>query len=417
MNDFGIIFEAEFIRRIKSRAFLIGTILGAAMIVFLSAAPAIFSHGISGSTRAIVLAGDPAVTRAAKKLLADDFTISAQVPEVPRTAPSLADLKRDGDAAALVAFSNGAKGLDVTVYAKDAAGFRTTTLRDDIIPLKLALAVHASPTTIASLLDFTVDVHSLDAKFRDEASANAARGFAYVLVLLLYLAIILNCQGVLTSVAEEKTSRIAELLVATTSSSQLLAGKIAAAGTTGTIQLLVWLGVGWATAAGLVNSVGGASGGVHTKLSATTVGLGSIDIPTGVIVAFVIFFILGFLQYATLYAAAASLISRTEDLGSVAGPLTLPVLAGFLLANWALGVPNATGVAIASQIPLLTPFVMFTRMAVVTVPVWQVVLAIAINIIATIGIVWLTGKIYRVGLLMYGRLPKFTQIVNVLRTS
>jgi len=233
---------------------------------------------------------------------------------------------------------------------------------------------------------------------------------------LLYLAIILNCQGVMTSVAEEKTSRIAELLVATTSSAQLMAGKIVAAGTTGTIQLLVWLAVGWATAAGIVNAIGGPSGGVHSS-DTTPPGLGAIDLPTGVIVAFVIFFILGFLQYATLYAAAASLISRTEDLGSVAGPLTLPVLGGFLLANWALGVPNATAVLIASQIPLLTPFVMFTRMAVVTVPIWQVALAIAINAVATVAIVWFAGKIYRVGLLMYGRPPKFAQILSVLRTS
>jgi ABC-2 type transport system permease protein len=416
MNDFGIIFEAEFLRRVKSRAYLIGTLLGAAMIVFLSAAPALFAHGISSSTHRIVLAGDPALTAAAKTLLAKDFDVSATEP-APANAPTLADLAHDGDAAAVIVFKNGSGGLDVTAYAKDAAGFRTTTLRDDIVPLKVALAVHARPAMISSLLrDFTVDVHSLDAKFHDEASANAARGLALLLVVLLYLAIILNCQGVLTSVAEEKTSRIAELLVATTSPAQLLTGKIVAAGVTGSIQIAVWLGVGLATAAGVVNSVGGPSGGMHTS-SMSPAGLGSIDLPTSVIVAFVIFFILGFLQYATLYAAAASLISRTEDLGSVAGPLVLPVLAGFLLAQVALGIPNATGIAIASQIPLLTPFVMFTRMAVVTVPLWQVILAIGINVVATVGIVWLAGKVYRVGLLMYGRPPKLAQIFNVLRTS
>jgi len=415
MNDFGIIFEAEFLRRVKSRAFLIGTLLGALMIVGLSAAPSLFAHGISSSTHRIVLAGDPELTAAAKALLAKDFDVRATEP-VPVKAPTLGDLAHAGNAAAIVELTNGARGLEVTVYASDAAGFRTTTLRDDIVPLKVALAVHGKPEMISSLLDFSVDVHSLDAKFRDEASANAARGFALLLVVLLYLAIILNCQGVLTSVAEEKTSRIAELLVATTSPAQLLAGKIVAAGATGMIQILVWVAVGLATAAGLVSSVGGPSGGLHAS-SRTLGGLGSIDLPTSLLVAFVVFFVLGFLQYATLYAAVASLISRTEDIGSVAGPLVLPVLAGFLLAQVALGIPNATGIVVASQIPLLTPFVMFTRMAVVSVPLWQVILAVGINVVATVGIVWLAGKIYRVGLLMYGRPPKLAQIVNVLRTS
>jgi len=415
VNDFGIIFEAEFVRRIKSRAWLIGTILGAAMILFLSAAPAFFNRVVASSTHAVVLAGDPALVAAAKKLIAKDFDVSATEP-LPAAPPTLADLNAHAHAAAIVTLARGPKGLDARVYAKDAGGFRTTRLRDELIPLNIAIATRTTAAAIAPLMEFTLDVESLDAKFHDEASANSARGFAYVLVILLYLAIILNCQGVMTSVAEEKTSRIAELLVATTSSAQLMAGKIAAAGATGTIQLLVWLGVGWATAAGIVNSVGGPSGGMHMS-DTTPVGLGAIDLPTGVIVAFVIFFFLGFLQYATMYAAAASLISRTEDLGSVAGPLTLPVLGGFLLANWALTVPNATGVLIASQIPLFTPFVMFTRMAVVTVPLWQVILAIAINIVATIAIIWFAGRIYRVGLLMYGRPPKFSQILNVLRTS
>ncbi len=416
MNDFGVIYEAEFVRRIKSRPFLIGTILGAAMILLLSALPAFLSRAVVNSAHSIVLAGDPALVATAKTLVAKDFEVPASLPP-PVRPPTLEDLKKYDGAAAIVVLRRGANGLDVTAYAKDAGGFRTSALHDDLIPLNVALAVHTDAAAISPLLNVKVDVRSLDTKFRNEASANSARGFAYILVLLLYLAIILNSQGVMTSVAEEKTSRIAELLVATTSSSQLLAGKILAAVSTGMIQLLVWLAVGWATGAGIVSAIGGPTGGAREHLSAGAgIGFGAIDLPTGVIVAFVIFFLLGFFQYATMYAAAASLISRTEDLGSVAGPLVLPVVGGFLLAQWALNFPNATGVVIASQIPLLTPFVMFTRMVVVTVPLWQVLLAIGINLIATVAIVWLAGKIYRVGLLMYGRPPSLAQIVNVLRT-
>ncbi len=131
--------------------------------------------------------------------------------------------------------------------------------------------------------------------------------------------------------------------------------------------------------------------------------------------SFVAFFIVGFLQYGVLYAAAASLINRTEDLGSVTGPLVVPVVIGFLLAQLTLQFPAAPQLIVASQIPLLAPFVMFTRIAVSTVPAWQIVLSLVINIAAAALFAFAAGKIYRVGLLLYGRPPSLKQVLATLR--
>jgi len=413
VNDLAIIFQAEFLRKIRSRPFLIGTLLGAVAIVALSFLPNILANAIANSSKNIVLAGEPTLVAQAKTLLAKDFKIVATIPPLANP-PKLADLDRYEKASAIAELTRDASGLNVTAYAKDASAF-SSSFGEDLVALNIALATNLSQKRIDPLLNVPVHVQSLDTKFTDRRAADAARSVAYVLVLLLYMSILINSQTVMASVAEEKTSRIAELLVATTSPAYLLGGKIFAAGLAGLIQLIVWLGAGFFAGSRLADSMAERGGSHAATVGSGSMSLGSFDISTGVIAAFVLFFIIGFVQYATLYAAAASLINRTEDLGSVAAPLVIPVITGFLLAQYTLFSPNSTLVQILSQVPLLAPFVMFTRLAATTVPVWQIVLSILINAGATILIIWGAGKVYRVGLLLYGRPPNIRQVIAALR--
>jgi ABC-2 type transport system permease protein len=185
----------------------------------------------------------------------------------------------------------------------------------------------------------------------------------------------------------------------------LLIAKVLAAVCLALLQIAVWLG-----AAALL--IPGAFGHVAAGAAA---GAAAPAIPFETLAAFIAFFILGFLQYATLYAAAASLISRTEDLGSVSAPIVLPVVAGFLIAQLALINPNAPFIVVFSCIPFISPFVMFTRIALETVPAWQVALSLAINVATAAAAFYAAGKIYRVGMLLYGKLPSLRQIAAVLR--
>ena len=95
----------------------------------------------------------------------------------------------------------------------------------------------------------------------------------------------------------------------------------------------------------------------------------------------------------------------------------IPVVIGFVLAQYGLQAPNSSAVAICSQIPLLAPFVMFTRIAVTDVPVWQIVLSLAVNVGSAVALAWLSGKVYRVGLLLYGRPPTFARRQNLTHLS
>ncbi len=410
MNTIGVIFSAEFTRRIKSKAFLAGTLIGAASILLIAILPSIVGGAMSSSSKKIVLVGDPALTTTAKTLLQRDFEITATLTKLD-AAPTPAFLDAHGKASAVAILSRPVgDGLRVVAYARDPSAFRES-FGKDLAPLQVALATGVPVERVAAHLNVSVDVHDVSGRFADASSADAAKGVAYLFIMMLYLSILLNAQSIMTSVAEEKTSRIAELLVSTLDPSRLLAAKILAAAATGFIQLAVWVAAGAGS-----GRIAAAMFPQHAGGTSSTTMLGAFDVSTGEILAFLAFFIVGFAQYGVLYAAAASLINRTEDLGSVAGPLVVPVVLGIILAQVALQFPNSTNMVICSLIPLISPFVMFTRVAVSDVPAWQLALSLAINVGSAVLLAWLSGKIYRVGMLLYGRAPSLKQVVATLRS-
>lgn len=407
MNTMLVVLVAEFLRRVRSRAFIAGTVLGAASIIVLSSLPSLFGAMASGSNDRILLVGDPALTANAAPLLRE-FHITGTLTHLD-APPTAAFLDAHGKAAAAAVLLRRGGELRVVAYARDPSAFRSAFARD-LAPMQVALATGAPVQRVAQHSKVPVEIHDVSGRFADVRAADAAKGIAYLFVMLLYVSILLNAQSIMSSVAEEKTSRIAELLVSTLDPSWLLTAKIGAAVATGLIQLAVWIATGMVAGRELttVFSQGDAPGAAQM--------VGSFSVSPGAIVACVAFFVVGFAQYGVMYAAGASLINRTEDLGSISGPLVLPVIAGIIIAQIGLQFPTATNIVILSFVPLLSPFIMFTRIVVSDVPAWQIVLALAINIGAAAILAWLAGKVYRVGLLLYGRPPSLRQILATLRT-
>jgi ABC-2 type transport system permease protein len=356
----------------------------------------------------VILVGEPALTAPAAKLLAKDYTVGATRTSLP-APPDGAYLESNGRAAALAELTRDGDRLRVAIYARDPSAFGGAFARD-LAPLQIAFSIGVPVADVQRHAIVAVTVHGVGGRFTNASAANTAKGLGYLFVILLYIAILLNAQAIMASVAEEKTSRIAELLVAMVDPTRLLGAKILASAATGVIQLAVWIAVGGLAGGAIVGIFG------DSPSSGVPLDIAPIALPPDEIVALVGFFLVGFLQYAVLYAAAASLINRTEDLGAVAGPLVIPVVLGFVLAQIGLQAPNSPWVAVFSQIPLLAPFVMFTRIAVTNVPLWQVALSLAVNLAAALAFAWLAGKIYRVGLLLYGRPPNLAQVIRILRT-
>ncbi len=402
-DDILTVYGAELARRLTSKPFLIGLAAGVLFIVLFTKIPQIFAGAFEGS-KAIALAGDPSLTARAKPLLEKDFTVKTTLPI--RTFDS-ATLKRNGVSGVFDLNVTG-NTLHVTVYANDPSSMETTRITRDLLPLQLQVATHRSATDISRISAVPVTIRTVASKFASSDQATAARVIAYTLIFFLYILILLNSQLVMGAVAEEKTSRIAELLIASVSPVALLSGKILAAVTLAVLQMLVWCGA-------MVLLGGSVSA---SSPDASPVGLsGVFDVVTpGVLVAFILFFIIGLFQLSTMFAAAASLVNRTEDLGSITMPLIFAVVAALFVAIGALGTPDAPWAVACSFVPLVSAFVMFARIAVGTVPAWQIVLSLAINLAALWCIAVIAGKIYRVGMLLYGRTPKFSQIWSVLRS-
>lgn len=405
MNDFIVVYSAELMRRVKSRPFQVGLLIGVLGIVLFLKAPAMIAGSFGGHDTRVVLAGPPALTARAKTLLADSYVVAGVTTQTG--TPDGAALKAHR-ADAWIALS-GTKSLRVTVYAKDP-GKGWTRLGDTFAPLNLELATDFSQARVKALLDIPVDVKAIDSHFASAAAADTAQAIAFTLLFFLYMLILVNSQLVMSAVAEEKTSRIAELLIASISPIPLLYGKIAVAATLAFLQMVIWIGVGI-----LLSSSGAASAGAGSRgfdLSGILAG-GVTPLEAG---AFFVLFTLGFLQLSTMFAGLGSLINRTEDLGSISLPLVAPVVGALFIAMAALGTPNTPWIVATSFVPVLAPFVMFARIAVSDVPTWQIVACVGINVVALWAIALLAGKLYRVGMLLYGRAPNLKQVWHVIRS-
>ncbi len=409
MNDFITVYSGDLMRRVKSRPFLIGLLLGTLAIVAMLKLPTLLAPTIVNQGTRLVIVADAPLAAQARPLLAKTLTVKGVVPA--GTTVDRALLKRfDADSA--VSIVEVKSGIRVTIFAKNPTSVPSGRVRAALLPLQVQHSTHLTSAQIAAALDANVEVRSLSTKFHSVNQAVAAQGIAMTLVVFLYFLIFMNSQFVMSAVAEEKTSRIAELLIASVDPMVLLAAKVLVGATLSVVQLLVWVGIGIALGSGGGATSAGAANANPFSLS----GLLGNTLSPEVILAFGVFFILGFLQISTVYAGVASLISRTEDLGSISGPMFIPTLAGYFIGGLAVSAPTLPVVTITSFVPLLSPFVMFARMAVSHVPLWQIGISIALNLLALWAFAWFAGKLYRVGMMLYGRPPKFAQVWEILRS-
>jgi len=428
MNEFITVYSAEIMRRVRSRIFIVGLLIGAIGIAALIKLP-IYMESLSNQANRIAVAGEAALVSASVPLLRKDYSVVQTMPGKTSIASTdLSDAKKLSAivvlttsreitmnriyfALAFAAALGGCATMQPTSETLVVLNVHVSTLRRDLLPLSLQVATGLSRAQLAKAMRVPITVRATNSKFGTAAQANDARLIAYLLLFLLYILIMINSQLIMSSVAEEKTSRIAELLVASVNPSALLSGKIAASATLAILQMIAWVAIGFALGAhpGAASPLDGADSSRGATFSISNVSAGDIA-------AFAAFFLLGYLQTATMFAAVGSLVNRTEDLGSLAGPLVIPIVAAFIIAATALAAPATPAVIITSFVPLIAPFVMFARIVVSDVPVWQIALSLAINIAATYGIAVLAGKIYRVGMLLYGRPPKFSQIWSVIRS-
>jgi len=232
------------------------------------------------------------------------------------------------------------------------------------------------------------------------------------MTVLIFMMIILYGTWIAMSVVEEKSSRVMEVILNAATPFQLLTGKVLGVGAVALTQYIALLATG--AVALLAHD---AVAGVVLGTTGGTAVPGGLTIP--LLLLFGVYGILGFLVYATLYAAAGSLVSRQEDVNTAVMPMTLVSTAGYLVAVYAsTGVLDirAGWLAVVSQVPFVSPFMMIGRITGGQVTIAEVLLSIALLVVCIVAMLWLAARIYRAGVLLYGQRPGVRAIVRLVRS-
>jgi ABC-2 type transport system permease protein len=224
--------------------------------------------------------------------------------------------------------------------------------------------------------------------------------------MVLYITLIVYGVATMRSVMEEKSTRIIEMLVSSVRPFHLLSGKILGVAGVALTQYLIW-----AVTARAVTAYGKAAVAVVRPGAS----LPEFHIPAAWFGYLVVFFLAGYLLYASLYAAVGAMVSSEQEAQQVQAPLTVLILVSFLLFNVILRDPSSRLSTVLSLIPFLSPILMMLRIALQTPPLWQIALALALSLATTLGVVQLSARIYRVGVLMYGKRPSLRELMRWLR--
>src|SRR6516225_4147760 len=420
MHNSWLVIQREYLERIRSKAFIIMTLL---MPVFMGSTiliPAFLSDMKSGVTRHIVLvASNAEIAEAVQKELTTPPAGNAeqrkaalryQVEMDSNTSEAERDKLRrdisDGKIDGFLWLSDSNLANRKVVYsAKDVTDFSEN--------IELRNAVHSavvkrqlgqkgmSEADVESVLE-PIDFDSVRIeKGREGASGVAVFLVSFTMVMLLYVNVLVYGFAVMRSIIEEKTSRIMEVLLSSVTAKQLLAGKIIGVGAVGLTQVAIWLAI-----AGAFSLIG---------LSSTGSVLANVHIPVIGVVAFGVYFVLGYFLYSTMYAALGSMVNSDQEAQQVQWPAMLPIIFAIVMATPVLQHPNSQLAFWASLFPLFTPILMFVRIMAETPPIWQILLSIVLMLLTTWGLLGLSSRIYRVGILMYGKRPTLPELRKWLR--
>lgn len=230
---------------------------------------------------------------------------------------------------------------------------------------------------------------------------------SYVLVLILYMTLIFYGQIILRGVIEEKTSRMVEIVLSSMRPFQLMAGKIVGIAAVGFTQYAIWAVFGLAATR--------YSKSLITRAFPAASAFEMPSVPSYIFIYFVLFFIGGYFLYSTMYAAIGSMVNSEKEAQNLIMPVTMFLVVPILLMMFIIRSPNSTLSVVLSVIPFFSPILMLLRICVLLPPFTQIAASIILLVLTTLFMIWITGKIYRVGILMYGKRPNFAEIVKWVR--
>lgn len=423
MNRLSTVIRFTFINRVKAKSFLTTTLIFAIMLTVLINLPALIAT-FAGS--------DGAKTADKLGIVGPESEVALALKDYYERQPEPAlEIVLLGDAGSAAA--NAARGKEAvdaktvkgylvltdqpsgfpgaTYYSRSSMDFSVEgqvrqalqTIKAELVVKELGLNAEQRAKLNAPVMVQTVQIQEgTDGKTRSQMAM--AYVLVYVMLFFLYMSVIGFGNMVASEITAEKSSRVMEVLISSVSPLKQMFGKIIGICLLGLVQIAVFVAVSVANL--LIPQNREQLGALNLQLA---------DIQPSLLVYFVVFYLLGYFIYATMFAAVGSLVSRTEEVGQAIMPVMFLIIAGFLIAMFGLQSPHTPFVVAMSYVPFFSPLIMFLRIGMSDPAWWEIGLSIALTAGTILLFGWIAAKIYRVGVLLYGKRPSFKELRKAMK--
>ena len=440
LDNIKIVARREYLQRIRSKGFWIGTVIFPVFMVAMTVLPSLLMMR-SGTDHKVVVLDDtgrvaahltpptpltpltplnterpktsPPEPRQQVRLSKIEFIREVVQPDRKAQEEALNQRVLDKEVDAWIRIGPEAlAGKPVEYHGRSTSNFMTQEVLEDRLTeavrrVRLADAGY-DPDKVGEL-SAQVDLRTIRVSKGGSRAEGGAGGFvfAYILFIMLFLTILIWGQQVMNGILEEKGSRAVEVIISSVKPFELMMGKLTGICLVGLTQFGIWM------ATVIVLSAPGIVGAMGTMPD-------QLQIPVLspiVAVHFLLFFILGFFVNASFYAALGASFNSLQEAQQVAGTLGIIFAIPAMLMLMIINAPSSTLAVVTSLIPLFTPVLMPLRIVVETPPAWQIAAGYALTLGFLILMVWLCGRIYRIGILMYGKKPTIPELLRWVRYS
>ena len=436
MNKIGIIIAREFNERVRKKSFIITTILMPILMLGLMAAPTLMMLFAKGETKTLTVVDDSGMI--APQLEGNEEIIFQPTDLTLEQARENIDIfgvlwigeniVADPTQVKLYTNSSSSMSLEESIASQiEKIIERERLKRYEIEGLEEIMK------NLQASISLTTYRNDQSAEGGDEQATSSVVSYLLGLVLgmMLYMFLIIYGSMVMTSVIEEKGSRVLDVLVSSVSPFQLMLGKVLGVASVAVTQIAIWgvlvCGIGATLLPAIMpedmmQSMEAVQAGSMTlaeaDIDAETMSILSIatDIPSLVMmfVWLLLFLLGGFLFYSAMFAAVGSAVDSIQDANQLQTPITVPIILALILAMSVFNDPNSSLAFWGSIIPFTSPVVMMARIP-FDIPQWQIILSLVLLYISVAGMAWVAGKIYRVGIFMHGKKPSFKELLTWIK--
>ncbi len=427
MRNTWVILKREYLERVRTRTFLVLTLLAPAIMTALMILPVKLATMGQGPEHIVIVAStqqfgdtvrqqllaEPPVGEenegeegTAKQKPGDRYTIDVDTTATEAERAKLRDKISAREIDGFLWLTDDAIAAHTVSWdGREKGGSRDESWISDVVNhvvQQQELGKKGLTTEQSEELLTPVKIESFRIENGHETKSSGSSRFLeiIVMVMLIYVAVLLYGISVMRSVLEEKTSRIIEVLLSSASSTELMTGKLLGVGAVGLTQIVAWTIMG---------------GVIALPSLAAQPNFSELQLSPLVMISFVLYFLFGYLLYSTMYATIGA-ISTTEQEGQqLQFIIVIPLVLSVFMLSPVIRTPDSAAVVWMSMIPFFSPIVMYARIVVQTPPLWQIGLSLVLLVGTIAGLVVLCARIYRIGVLIYGKRANLPEIMKWLK--